>query len=347
MPINIRSGEENYAVSTIRAVCELAGLPSYVDDIRADLRDGGVIRAVRDHDTPRLFGWLMSMFSFQGIANRVAQDFIERHGNITWTAVERALAKSHACPKLDGYWAFHGCGYHKTSGICSEPDHIADCPLPRHLLRNGRLNQTAYSLFLFIRDVADGDLVRWIDRQVAATAGLPPTFATAHEALLEPLRNVYGVSDKILAMALSMLLIGAGKARPRWFEIGTRLIVIDTLVHNFMHRTGILHRFNAVHPYGAACYRPNGCCDILESIAAHIDATAFNSEFPKVFPRFVQSAVWRYCAEGGLDVCNGNQIRDEAACDNIYCRLYGSCDRIALKLKNVEKSAKIDEFSMT
>jgi hypothetical protein len=34
-------------------------------------------------------------------------------------------------------------------------------------LRNGRLNQTAYSLFLFIRDIADGDLVGWIDRQLA------------------------------------------------------------------------------------------------------------------------------------------------------------------------------------
>jgi hypothetical protein len=39
--------------------------------------------------------------------------------------------------------------------------------LPKHPLRNGRLNQTAYSLFLFIRDIADGDLVAWIDRQLA------------------------------------------------------------------------------------------------------------------------------------------------------------------------------------
>jgi len=30
------------------------------------------------------------------------------------------------------------------------------CPLPRHALRNGRLNQTVYSLFLFMRDVAGG-----------------------------------------------------------------------------------------------------------------------------------------------------------------------------------------------
>jgi hypothetical protein len=38
-------------------------------------------------------------------------------------------------------------------------------------LRNGRLNQTAYSLFLFVRDVANGDLVQWIDDQLSACQG--------------------------------------------------------------------------------------------------------------------------------------------------------------------------------
>jgi hypothetical protein len=33
----------------------------------------------------------------------------------------------------------------------------------QHRLRNGHRNQIAYSLYLFIRDVADGDLVGWID----------------------------------------------------------------------------------------------------------------------------------------------------------------------------------------
>ena len=41
------------------------------------------------------------------------------------------------------------------------------------------------------------------------------------------------------------------------------MIAIDTLVHNFLVRTGILQRFDADHPYGAACYRPGGCADII------------------------------------------------------------------------------------
>jgi hypothetical protein len=35
-------------------------------------------------------------------------------------------------------------------------------------LRNGRLNQTAYCLYLFIRDIADGDLIGWIDQRLQA-----------------------------------------------------------------------------------------------------------------------------------------------------------------------------------
>jgi hypothetical protein len=88
----------------------------------------------------------MSILSFQGIANRIVEDFIQRHGNVTWFDIEQALAASPTCPKLAGYWRFHDCRYHKTSGTCAEPDHIAACPLPGHPLRNGRLNQTAYSL---------------------------------------------------------------------------------------------------------------------------------------------------------------------------------------------------------
>ena len=332
----------DYGVNVVHSVCCLAGVPSYLDDLRADLRDSGVLAAVNNHDTARLFDWLMSILSFQGIANRVAEDFIHRHGNVAWFDVEQALAASPSCRKLGGYWLFHDCRYYKTAGTCAEPDHIAACPLPRHRLRNGHLNQTAYSWFLFIRDVAGGDLVNWIDQQLAATdTKSAMTLASARDALIGPLRNVYGVSDKVLAMALSALLMGARNRRPLWFKVGATFIVIDTLVHNFLHRTGILRRFDADHPYGPACYQPGGCREILDLIAARIDASAFNPAFPRVFPRFVQSAVWRYCAEGGLDICNGNRIHDEYRCDNAYCRLHSSCDRIALKPKNDAKAQKI------
>jgi hypothetical protein len=337
--------DEDYAVGIVRSVCTLAGVPSYIDDVRTQLRQGGVLQAVRDRYTPRLFDWLMSILSFQGIADRIVEDFIDQNGNVTWSDIEQSLTTGPACAKLGGYWLFHRCRYHKHAGACAEPNHIAACPLPQHRLRNGRLNQTAYSLFLFIRDVADGDVVGWLDQQLSESKSA--NMAAARERLVGPLRHIYGVSDKVLAMALSVLLMGAGRRGSRWFDVGASFVVIDTLVHNFLHRTGILQRFAADHPYGSGCYRPGGCAEILEQVAAQIDATAFNPGFPKVFPRFVQAAVWRYCSEGGLDVCNGNRIRDESRCENIYCRLHASCDRIALRPKKMaENNAKNDVFSM-
>ena len=50
----------------------------------------------------------------------------------------------------------------------------------------------------------------------------PDPLAQARNALIEPLRNVYGVSDKVLAMALSGILIGAADVRPKWLEVGAQ-----------------------------------------------------------------------------------------------------------------------------
>jgi hypothetical protein len=48
--------------------------------------------------------------------------------------------------------------------------------------------------------------------------GAPDPLSQARIGLIEPLRNVYGISDKVLAMALSGILIGAADVRPRWLE---------------------------------------------------------------------------------------------------------------------------------
>ena len=236
----------------------------------------------------------------------------------TWRSVRASLARRPPCPKLQTYWHFHDCRYEKTSGTCAEPGCIATCPLPAHRLRNGHLNQMAYSLYLFVRDVANGDLVEWIDDQVAQAVKL--TNPDRVNVLIEPLRNVYGISDKVLALGLSDILIGAADVRPAWLEVGMQLIAVDTLVHNFLHRTGILNRFTAAHPYGANCYRPGGCADIIRIISSHIDARPFNRAFPKNFPRFVQLGIWRYCSQTGLDICNGNRLDDRHRCQNRYCR---------------------------
>jgi hypothetical protein len=323
--------DRDYPLRLLQMVCALAGDPEFLAD--ANSRDQrSLAAAIERHDTAALFDWLMAAFSYQGIADRVADDYMARYGRVRWGRIKASLARQPACPKLAGYWTFYDCRYRKGAGTCAEPDHIGNCPLPRQPLRNGHLNQMAYSLFLFIRDVADGDFVDWIDRQLAAANSQSPDRLSAlREAIIGPLRNVYGVGDKVLAMAMSSLLLSAGPQRPLWRQVGLSLVAVDTLVHNFLHRTGVLQRLNAEHAYGVACYRAGGCADIITMLAASIDVRQFNPAFPQTFPRFVQNAVWRYCAGNGLDVCNGNRIDDDSHCDNQHCQLFARCDRIALR----------------
>ena len=135
---------------------------------------------------------------------------------------------------------------------------------------------------------------------------------------------------------MAALLLGVGPRRRRWFEVGAGMIVVDTVVHNFLHRTGILRRFDADHAYGTACYGKGGCADLIRRIALQIDARAFNPTFLVVFPRFVQLAIWRFCAQSEFNVCNGNRINDHRACANRFCQLHALCDHIALH-KTTEK----------
>ena len=121
------------------------------------------------------------------------------------------------------------------------------------------------------RSTSGEDLRRALLEQ-ANESGAPDPLSQARVGLIEPLRNVYGVADKILAMAMSGILIGAADVRPKWLQVGVHLIAVDTLVHNFLHRTGILARLKATHPYGVGCYRPGGCAEIIARAAQQIDA---------------------------------------------------------------------------
>jgi hypothetical protein len=327
-----RTAAIDHAVRVIYRVCCLAGSASLIDNIRADLDADDVRAAMRKRDTAAVFDWLIAALSYQGISDQIAYDYMEQHGYVRWDDINQKLAQGATCSKLKSYWHFHGCAYQKASGTCAEPDHINRCPLPTHDLRNGHLNQAAYSLYLFVRDLADGDLIDWIDQrlQAASSPTGPDRLARMRDALIAPLREIYGVSDKVLTMALSSILLGAPNKLRLWREVGASMIAIDTLVHNFLHRTGILNRFGADHAYGSACYRPGGCAEIIETVAGQIDASAFNPAFPVMFPRFVQHAIWRYCARSGLDVCNGNRVDDRKSCENVYCQVRNICDRIAL-----------------
>ena len=308
-----------------------------ISNLRSDLGAQGVLGALEAHNTPLLYDWMVRSIAYQGISDYVAHAFMERHGSVTWDQIELNLADKPSCPKLGSYWQFHMCGYDKTRGACKEPDHYLTCTLPSHPLRNGRLNQSAYSLYLFMRDIADRDFVGWLTTTLGTAHHNTHDVDQTRQALLDRLQHLFGLSSKMLTMIFSDLLIAGASGRPPWLEVGAGMIVVDTLVHNFLARTGILHRHQADHVYGPHCYGANGCADLIRRIAGRIDAQQFNRTFPKTFPRFVQHAIWRYCAQQGRDICNGNRINDRRRCANAWCPVFVRCDRA--RLRQVQKKA--------
>jgi hypothetical protein len=69
-----------------------------------DFRDQALCAAVDRRDSAALFNRLMHDFSFQGISDEIAANYMRRHGQATWHAVRKNLAKRPTCPKLKSYW---------------------------------------------------------------------------------------------------------------------------------------------------------------------------------------------------------------------------------------------------
>jgi hypothetical protein len=106
------------------------------------------------------------------------------------------------------------------------------------------------------------------------------------------------------------------------YEFDTSVFELPTDPHG-LAESGMKSVVDQLQPgsYGTACYSPNGCADIVRKIARRINARQFNLDYPEI-PRFVQHAIWRYCAQSELNVCNGNNIDDRFRCENKGCPLF-------------------------
>lgn len=319
----------NAAARLVHQICCVAGSATLIEDARQAGGKQPLGESIERLDTPALYDWLVRVISFQGISDHAASEYIRKHGSVSWLEISWRLSEQPSCPKLQSYWHFHHCGYRKSTRTCNRPDHFANCPLPKHHLRNGRLNQAAYSLYLFLRDVTETDFVDWIDFRLSRSS-LGPEKTKLHrwrESLLAPLRNVFGVSDKVLSMALADLLLAAQDARTHWHEVGATFVAIDSLAHKYLVRSGILKALKLQHPYGLDCYEQDGCTGVILTLARRIDAKEFNQKYPTYFPRFVQHAIWRFCAQDELNVCNSIRIDDRTRCSNRWCRVFRMCAR--------------------
>ncbi len=151
------------------------------------------------------------------------------------------------------------------------------------------------------------------------------------EALTSRLLSIFGIAQKLINMTFADLLLGANSKRARWIEVGGSMVAIDSLVHNFLHRTGILYHYGSEHKVGIACYGKNGCAKVTDYIARQINCSEIDKSYPVYFPRFIQHAIWLYCAESGAGICNGNSVDDAFRCAKQTCLIYDDCGRVTLK----------------
>lgn len=288
----------------------------------------------------QLFEPLMAMFSYQGIGDTVVDSYRKEHGDITYLQISRKLNKfkeenGKLCSKLQSFSSFQGCGYNKSSQTCNNQIMFSRCPLPTHDLLKGILNQKAYSFYLFIKDECNGDLIEYIDNIInsyvkdLSTEAIPfVSITNGREELISRLTRIGGVGRKLSNMSFSDLLTANGK-NLKWVAVGSSMIAIDRLVHNFLYRTGFLRAFGTEHQCGSACAEK--CVSVIYSLAESVNASTFNPRFPEFFPRFIEFSIWKYCAEHGFNICNGRNIDDTKPCEmGKKCNVSDLCARIPL-----------------
>ena len=70
-----------YAAGLVQQVCWVAGDPDLITDARADCETHGLPSAVQAHDNGPIFDWLIQTLNYQGIADRVATSYLNKHGS--------------------------------------------------------------------------------------------------------------------------------------------------------------------------------------------------------------------------------------------------------------------------
>ena len=267
----------------------------------------------------KLYQYLMEAFLYTGGSDQSNMGHYRKQKvKPSFNRIKKALVSAE-CPKLVSFDSFIDCGYRKMARTCNNPQLLETCPLPKFDMKRGGLNQMVFSLYFFLRDVCQNDFYRFV------TAHFDPGELKAGQAnklmqtFIEKFSQVYNVGPKLVDMAFSHLFF---TQYPGWDyqAVGAEMVAIDTLVHNFLQRTGTLEEYKRPHKYGPACHTQKGCRGVIEAIAKKIDCRKYNKNYPAYFPRLVQLYIWTYCSMDGENICNGNKCKEGRP--NRECGLY-------------------------
>jgi hypothetical protein len=302
----------NHSVEIVKQII-IAHQKLFVDVYLRDSPEIGAILQQMIHGKPQhkpiqLYQYLVESFLLSGGGDQSNRGYYAKQTHKpTYNRVKRALEAAQ-CPKLATFETFKGCSYRKTSTKCSDPAFLSSCPLPTFDMKRGNLNQMAFSLFFFLRDVCRRDFYTFAKQHFGEGQPAAPTVNDLINGFIGKVISIANVGPKLAHMALAWLFL---TAYPGWDyrHVGERMIAVDSLVHNFLHRTGILDSYLLDHPYGPRCHSQTGCLGVIQDLANRIDCREFNPALPAHFPRFIQYHIWAYCAKNGENICNLNKCK--------------------------------------
>ncbi len=256
----------------------------------------------------KLYKCLVESFIMVGGSDQSNQGYYDRQKvKPSYHRIKKAVQQA-TCPKLATFEAYQDCGYRKTAKTCSNPDLITTCPVPQLDMKKGVLNQMAFSLFFFLRDVCRGDFYRFVKDQFGDGALPEEELGERIQGFIDQVSRIHNVGPKLVDMVFSHIFFTQA---PGWDyqAIGVRMVAIDTLVHNFMAKTGTLDYYGKPHKYGPKCHSQDGCVGVIEEIAGDLDCRKYHPSYPAYFPRLIQVYIWAYCAMNGENICNGNKCK--------------------------------------
>jgi hypothetical protein len=186
-------------------------------------------------------------------------------------------------------------------------------------MKRGALNQMAFSLYFFLRDVCQRDFYAFVTQHFGEGQQTGKAISDLLQSFIGKITAIANVGPKLAHMALAWLFL---TTYPGWDyrRVGHHMIAVDSLVHTFLHRTGILANYGADHLYGPRCHADTGCLGVIEDLARRIDCREFNPTLPANFPRFIQYHIWAYCSQAGENICNLNKCKPGKP--NPNCILY-------------------------
>ena len=222
------------------------------------------------HKSIKLYQYLLKSFLFAGGGDRSnLVYYAKQQHKPTFNRVKQAI-KTGQCPKLGSFEAFKGCGYRKTINKCNDPAFLSTCPLPKFDMKRGSLNHMAFSLYFFLRDVAGGDFYAYVREHFGQEELSDKAINELLHGFVGKVTAIANVGPKLAHMALSALFL---TRYPGWdyCHVGLHMIAVDSLVHNFLHRTGILDNYQLQHAYGPRCHSQTGCTECVEVLASSCD----------------------------------------------------------------------------